>query len=139
VSSRTARLSLFVSIVASAGLAGCAAVPNLDAGAAGCQNAHGIGQPDVFITTPDASGNIVTTGTNMDVMPQLRGKGVAEAAALARGAGHTVVFNVKGTCWCAIPPGGTVTDQWYGEHGALWLWVEGVEPSGDPGFFGHGC
>jgi hypothetical protein len=133
-------VSLLLFVAASIAVGGCSAVPNLDAGGAGCQNARGIGRPDMINPTTDANGNMITTGgTNMNVLPQLRGKGVAEAALLARTAGHTVVFNVKGTCWCAIPAGGTVTDQWYGEHGALWLWVEGVEPSGDPGFLGHGC
>jgi hypothetical protein len=118
-------------------LGGCSLVPNLDDGSAGCSNMRGIGRPD---TTTDPNGNTVMTSlTNMNVMPELRGKSVAEAAVLARAAGHTVVFNVQGTCWCAIPAGGRVTDQWYGEHGALWLWVEGIEPSGDPGFLGHGC
>jgi hypothetical protein len=115
---------------ASAGISGCSMVPNMDAGSAGCQNARGIGRPQ------DLPGG----GTNMNVVPDLRGKGVAEAATLARSRGHTVVFNVQGTCWCVPPPGGTVTDQWYGEHGALWLWVEGLPaPTGDPGFLGYGC
>jgi uncharacterized protein YceK len=132
---------LVLLVIALATLAGCSSVPNLDGGNAGCNNARGIGRPDVVVNTADPNGDMVTTGTDMDVAPQLRGKTVAQAGALARAAGHTVVFRVEGdgSCWCVTPPGGTVTDQWYGEHGALWLWVVGAEPSGDPGFLGHGC
>jgi hypothetical protein len=123
--SGTTSLVLLVATVAIA----CSAVPNMDAGVAGCQNARGIGQP----------ATLQNGATDTDVMPELRGLTPAEAASIARSRGHTVVFNVQGTCWCVPPPGGTVGEQWYGQHGALWLWVDGLEPSGDPGFLGHGC
>lgn len=111
-------------------LPGCSAIPNMDSGSAACQNARGIGQPVVR-----ADGSI-----NQDVMPDLRGKTPAEAEAIAEERGHTVVFNVQGTCWCVPPPSGRVADQWFGEHGALWLWVEGFPPPSDqPPFQGWGC
>jgi hypothetical protein len=124
------QLPLVVLLASSVFLAGCSAVPNMDTGSAACQNARGIGRA---IDLPGG-------GSNMNVMPDLRGRTPAEARAIAVGRGHTVVFNVKAACWCVPPPGGTVTDQWFGEHGALWLWVDGFEPpSGDPPFRGWGC
>ena len=111
-------------------LSACSAIPNMDAGSAGCQNARGIGR-DV----PLADG-----GTNMAVVPELHGLSPAEAEVRAEGLGHTVVFNTGGSCWCVPPPGGRVTESWFGQHGALWLWVEGAPtPAGEPPFAGWGC
>ena len=111
-------------------LAGCSAVPNMDAGSAGCQNARGIGPP------PREG------PTDMAVMPHLHGKDPFEAGQLAVARGHTVVFNADGSCWCVPPPGGTVTESWWGQHGALWLWVDGYagpEKDRQPPFAGWGC
>jgi hypothetical protein len=108
-------------------LAACSSVPNMDAGSAGCQNATGIG-PVGSETVP--------------FKDELIGKGPAEAAAVAIGMGHTVVFNSGGDCWCVAPPQGQVTDAWFGQHGALWLWVDGVPAeltAGEPPFRGYGC
>jgi hypothetical protein len=115
-------------------LAACSGVPNLDAGSAGCSNARGIGP------TADQRGD--QQADDMAVMPDLHGRTPAEAAALGAAAGHTVVFNVDGECWCVPPPGGTVTKSWWGQHGALWLWVDGVDTADQPGeapFMGWGC
>jgi hypothetical protein len=122
------RLSLLIATAVL--LSACSAVPNMDAGSAGCQNARGIGR-DV----PLANG-----GTNMAVAPELHGLTPAEAKDRAESLGHTVVFNTGGSCWCVPPPGGKVTESWYGQHGALWLWVDGAPtPAGDPPFAGWGC
>jgi hypothetical protein len=116
-------------------LAACSGVPNLDAGMAGCSNARGIGPTaDQQEEGPQAD--------DMAVMPDLHGKTPAEAAALGAAAGHTVVFNVDGECWCVPPPGGKVSRSWWGQHGALWLWVDDLETGNRPGdapFMGWGC
>ena len=122
---RSVVLSLMAVVVA-----GCSAVPNMDAGSAGCQNARGIGP------WPGSG------PTDMAVMPDLHGKDPLEAGQLALSRGHTVVFNADGQCWCVPPPGGTITSSWWGQHGALWLWVDGyVGPERDrqPPFAGWGC
>jgi len=94
----------------------CSAVPNLDRGSMGCANAVGIGP----------------TGGRVPFAGLLIGKSPGEAAAVAVSQGHTVVFSVQaphyGECWCATPLGGQVKDAWWGEHGALWLLVEGFDP-----------
>ena len=99
--------------------AGCSLVPNMDHGSSGCQNAVGIGPRD-------ASGAHVAP-----VMPDLVGLGPRVAANLAVSRGPPVVFNVQipgyGECWCVPPPEGTVVDAWFGERGALWLMVDGVD------------
>jgi len=108
-------------------LAGCSQVPNMDAGSAGCQNARGIG-----VESNDAPA----------ILAQVHGLSAADAAAKMKAQGHTVVFNTGGDCWCVPPPGGRVTEAWFGQHGALWLWVDGVDPAltaGDPPFLGYGC
>jgi hypothetical protein len=114
-------------------IAGCGgvpifeAVPNMDAGSAGCQNARGIG-----VASNDAP----------DVLAVVKGKTPTEAAIAMRALGHTVVFNTGGDCWCVPPPSGKVTEAWFGQHGALWLWVDGTDPAltaGDPPFAGYGC
>jgi hypothetical protein len=101
-------------------LVGCSAltlVPNQDHGSSGCQNAHGIG--------PDGGEDEPPIGA------QLIGKTPAEAASIASSQGHTVVFNVQiegyGECWCVPPPEGKVIEAWWGQHGALWLMVDGVD------------
>jgi hypothetical protein len=102
----------------------------MDAGSAGCQNSRGIGR-DV----PLPGG-----GSNTAVMPDVHGMTPLQAKVVAEGRGHTVVFNADGSCWCIPPRGGRVTQSWFGQHGALWLWVDGFpKPSGDPPFNGWGC
>jgi hypothetical protein len=100
-------------------LAGCSLVPNQDPGTSGCSNAVGIGPRE-------------QTGVHVaPVMPDVVGKGPAEAAALAASRGQTVVFNVQipgyGECWCVAPPEGEVVDAWWTERGALMLMVDGVD------------
>jgi len=98
---------------------GCSAIPNLDRGSAGCQNAVGIGPT-----------NVTKFDTDKPVIEGVVGKPPVEAAAIARAMGHTVVFNVQipgyGECWWAPPPQGKVTTAWWGQHGALWLGADGV-------------
>lgn len=106
---------------------GCSGMPNMDAGGAGCQNARGIG-----------------TASNHEpaLLAMVEGKTALDAATTLAAAGHTIVFNTGGDCWCVPPPGGRVTDAWFGQHGALWLWVDGVDPAltaGEPPFLGYGC
>ncbi len=121
---------LVLLVTAAVLLSACSAVPNLDAGSAGCQNARGIG-----LDVPLADG-----GTNMAVLPEVHGLAPMAAKARAESLGHTVVFNTGGSCWCVPPPGGRVTESWFGQHGALWLWVEGAAtPAGAPPFAGWGC
>ncbi len=111
-------------------LAACSAVPNMDAGSAGCQNAAGIGR---VVDLADG-------GTDMAVMPDVHGKTPAAAGTIATERGHTVVFNADGACWCVPPPGGKVTQSWFSDRGALWLWVDGfTQPSGPAPFLGWGC
>lgn len=108
-------------------ISACSEVPNMDAGSAGCQNARGIG---------------VASDNAPAVLAQVEGLSAAEAAARMTSQGHTVVFNTGGDCWCVPPPGGRVTEAWFGQHGALWLWVDDVDPAltaGDPPFMGYGC
>jgi len=99
-------------------LAGCSAIPNMDP-SAGCQNARGIGPAGM------------APGVEEPVVEGVVDKSPAEAAAIARAMGHTVVFNVQipgyGECWCVPPPEGRVVTAWWGEHGALWLQVDGVD------------
>jgi hypothetical protein len=108
-------------------------VPNMDAGSAGCQRASGIGPTPA----PDEPAAIALPAS---VMPELHGKSPAQAKALAEAQGHTVVFNVEGACWCVAPPGGTVTESWWNQHGALYLRVSDFpSPAEDPPFLGWGC
>jgi hypothetical protein len=112
-------------------IAGCSelpyfeGMPNFDHGSAGCQNAVGIGPT-----------NITEFEFDKPVVDGVVGKSPIEAAAVARTMGHTVVFNVQipgyGECWCVPPPQGTVTTAWWGQHGALWLMVEGVSVGHTP-------
>lgn len=126
------RLKLEALLAASVALGGCSAVPNLDAGSAGCQNARGIG--------PRPADPAALQVTDMKAAPQMHGLTPADAASQARAAGHTVVFNTEGVCWCQPPPDGTVTESWWGQHGQLWLWVEGASvPNQEPPFLGWGC
>jgi hypothetical protein len=118
---------LVVMVVVAAMVAGCSQVPNMDAGSAGCQNAREIG-----VQSDDAP----------EVMAEVRGLSPADAARRLNSEGHTVVFNTGGDCWCVPPPGGRLTMAWFGQHGALWLWVDGVDPAltaGEPPFLGYGC
>lgn len=121
---------LLLLVAAMLAIGACAAVPNLDRGSMGCQNARGIGP---------AGGTVPFAGL-------LIGKSPGEAAAVAVAQGHTVVFNVQtpryGECWCATPPGGLVKEAWWGQHGALELMVEGSDPGHTPDeqpMFGWGC
>jgi len=119
--------SLIASLVGAALVAGCSLVPNMDSGSAGCQNARGIG-----VASNDAPA----------ILAQVQGMSAAEAMSTMSAQGHTVVFNTGGDCWCVPPPGGKVTEAWFGQHGALWLWVDGVDPAltaGEPPFKGYGC
>ena len=105
-------------------VAGCSMVPNMDHGTSGCSNAVGIGPTD---QTTKAAGVPAFAG--------VVGREPGDAAAVARGQGHTVVFNVQirgfGECWCVPPPEGTVTDAFWTQHGALMLMVEGVDEGHD--------
>ena len=113
---RTAWLLLTVAVW----LSGCSLVPNMDAGTSGCSNAEGIGPRD---QTVRAAGD--------DAMPELVGLAPDQAAAIAIGRGHTVVFNVPidgyAECWCVPPPEGTVQETFFTGRGALMLLVEGVD------------
>jgi hypothetical protein len=95
----------------------------MDHGSSGCQNARGIG--------PTAAAQGVQQLPGEPVVPGLADRTPAEAASIAGGMGHTVVFRVPidgyGECWCVPPPEGTVTEAWWGQHGALWLTIEGVD------------
>jgi hypothetical protein len=106
--------------VAVGGCSGLTFVPNQDHGSSGCQNARGIGQQDAEV----------------ELAPVLMGMSPAEAATTARSLGHTVVFNVQitgyGECWCIPPPEGEVVEAWYGQHGALWLMIDGVDEGHTP-------
>jgi hypothetical protein len=119
--------AMLASILCAIVFAGCSAIPNMDAGSAGCQNAVGIGQP---------------SDTAPAILAQVKGMTALEAGNRMRSQGHTVVFNTGGDCWCVPPPGGKVTEAWFGQRGALWLWVDGVDPAltaGEPPVMGYGC
>src|SRR6476660_9056225 len=90
-------------------VAGCSMVPNQDAGSSGCQNARGIG---------------IASNSEPTILAQVKGMTALQAGTLMAAQGHTVVFNTGGDCWCVPPPGGAVSEAWFGEHGALWLWVD---------------
>jgi hypothetical protein len=114
-------------------LAGCSALPGVEAGG-GCQRAVGIGPKGM------------TAGDAVPVVDGVVGKSAVEAAAIARAMGHTVVFNVQipgyGECWCVAPPMGEVVTAWWGQHGALWLQVDGVDlghTADDQPLLGWGC
>jgi hypothetical protein len=100
-------------------ITGCSAIPNMDVGSSGCQNARGIGPAGMAASDGEP------------VVADVVGKSPTEAATIARAMGHTVVFNVQipgyGECWCAPPPHGEVVQAWWGQHGALWLEVDGVD------------
>ena len=121
-------------------LAGCSAIPNLDSGSAGCQNATGIGP------VPEPGAVIVDAVNDVAFEPLLIGKSPSTAKAIATARGHTVVFNVQiegyGECWCEPPPEGTVASAWFNSHGALFLRVDGVDvghTADDQPFLGWGC
>jgi hypothetical protein len=121
------RGSLLTSLVGAALVVGCSAIPNMDEGSSGCQNARGIG---------------VASDSEPAILAQVEGMTAMEAGATMAAQGHTVVFNTGGDCWCVPPPGGKVTDAWFGDRGALWLWVDGVDPAltaGEPPSRGYGC
>jgi hypothetical protein len=120
---------LFLCLASAVVIGGCSLVPNLDAGSAGCSNAVGIGQPNVDAPVGD-----------------LVGLSPAQAATIAAGRGHTVVFNVQiegyGECWCAPPPEGTVTQGFFTGRGALMLMIDGVDEghtADNQPFTGWGC
>jgi hypothetical protein len=121
---------LGVCLVAALAVAACSAVPNLDRGSAGCNNARGNGPADGPVSFE----------------PLLIGKSPAEAASIAAERGHTVVFNVQipgyGECWCKPPPNGTVVHAWWNGRGALDLMIDGVDAGHDADhqpFLGWGC
>jgi hypothetical protein len=121
-------------------LAGCSAIPNLDNGSAGCQNATGIGP----IPTPGAP--MLDSAKDVAIEPLLLGKSPIAAEAIAQAQGHTVVFNVQiegyGECWCEPPPMGTVASAWFNAHGALFLGIDGVDvghTADNQPFAGWGC
>ena len=139
---RAARIT--VAVLALWLVAGCSAIPSLDNGSAGCQNAVGIGE--VPAPAADEPGNVVDAEPTPEIAPLLIGKSPAEAEALAHAQGHTVVFNVQiegfGECWCEPPPMGTVASAWFNSHGALFLGVDGVNvghTKDDQPFAGWGC
>lgn len=128
-------MKLAITLLALAFLcAGCSALPDLAMGSAGCQGARGIGPAGM------------APGVQEPVVAGVVGKSPAEAAAVAMAMSHTVVFNVQipgyGECWCTPPPMGTVSTAWWGQHGALWLMVDGVDvghTADDQPIRGWGC
>lgn len=132
--------SVMCTLLALWALAGCTAIPNLDHGSAGCQNAMGIGP------IPEPGAVMEDTANDIAIEPLLLGKSPGLAEAIAQAQGHTVVFNVQiegyGECWCEPPPEGTVTSAWFNSHGALFLGVDGVDvghTATDQPFAGWGC
>ena len=131
-------LSMLITVWA---LAGCSAIPNLDHGSAGCQNATGIGPVPAVRTALDRAG--------IELIGEHTRRGFSfggAVAALGKAQGHTVVFNVQiegyGECWCVPPPEGTVSSVWFNAHGALFLGVDGVDvghTANDQLFAGWGC
>ena len=73
----------------------------------------------------------MTTFDGEPVVAGVVGKSPVEAEAVATAMGHTVVFNVQipgsGERRCVPPPEGQVVSAWWGQHGALWLEVHGVD------------
>jgi hypothetical protein len=127
-SSRVGRLVL-LALMWMVLVSGCSLVPNMDAGSAGCSNARGIGAPGADAAVGD-----------------LVGLSPAQAATIAAGRGHTVVFNVQiegfGECWCAPPPEGKVTEGFFTGRGALMLMIDGVDvghTADQQPFMGWGC
>jgi hypothetical protein len=125
---RSQCLSVF--LVVTIAVAGCSAVPNLDRGTAGCQNAQGPGPQD----------------SSAPIERLLIGKSPVEAASIAAASGTRVVFSVQipgyGECWCTPPPNGTVVQAWWNGRGALYLMVDGVDAghtADNQPFFGWGC
>jgi hypothetical protein len=121
-------------------LAGCSAIPNLDNGSAGCQNATGIGP------IPPPGAVMLDTNNDVAIEPLLLGKSPIVAEAIAQAQGHTVVFNVQiegyGECWCEPPPMGTVASAWFNSHGALFLGIDDVDvghTADNQPFAGWGC
>jgi hypothetical protein len=121
---------LAMALVVAIAVGGCSAVPNLDRGTAGCNNARGDGPVDGALAFEKL----------------LIGKSPIEAASIAAERGHRVVFQVQipgyGECWCTPPPNGTVVRAWWNDHGALYLLVDGVDAGHDADhqpFLGWGC
>jgi len=136
---RVVRTALCIALALWA-LAGCSAIPNLDNGSAGCQNASGIGP----IPSPGAV--MLDSAKDVPIEPLLLGKTPIAAEAIAQAQGHTVVFNVQiegyGECWCEPPPMGTVASAWFNSHGALFLGIDGVDvghTADNQPFAGWGC
>jgi hypothetical protein len=107
--------ALFLAIA----LAGCSAVPNMDAIGSGCANRAGAGPRD----TADPPG-IPLDG--------IAGLTPAQAAAAAAAMGHVVVFRLNHTACVCIPPlgYGPITEGWWGSNGQLYLDLDGVTPQG---------
>jgi hypothetical protein len=114
---RAARVGTLVMILPLVAACGSLGIDN--AGSIGCQEAKGTGPAGM------------APGVDGPVIDGVVGTSPAEAATFARALGHTVVFNVQiagyGECWCVPPPEGTVAEAWWGQHGALWLGVDGVD------------
>ncbi len=76
------------------------------------------------------------------ILAQVEGLSAAEAWDKMTALGHTVVFDT-GNCWCVPPPSGKVAFAFFGQHGALHLMLDEVDPAllpgGDPPFLGYGC
>lgn len=122
---RVAPIGLSLALV----LAGCSAVPNMDATGSGCANRQGHGPRDEGGDPP---------GIPLD---GIAGLTPAEAVAAAAAIGHVVVFRQDHlSCVCIPPPGyGPVTDGWWGSRGQLYLELDNVTPQGQRLPDGSGC
>ena len=120
---------------------GCAAVPNLDQGGMGCQNAGDGRQHDGAPTDPGQplAGVEVVGRSAADVGRAATAKGLIvryhlDYATTGDGGGYA-------ECWCTPPTEGEVSEVFWGSNGQLFVVAHtGMKPGGrDQPTFGWGC
>jgi len=133
--------ALALSAVAIVVLAGCSAVPNLDQGGMGCQNA-GDGTPRSGNPTDPGqplAGVGVINWTPPDLGQIAEAKGLVvryhlDYATDANGGGYA-------ECWCTPPNEGRVSDVFWGSNGQLFIVASTDMKAGgrEQPTFGWGC
>jgi hypothetical protein len=119
----------------------CSAVPNLDQGGMGCQNAGDGVQRDGSPTDPGQplAGIAVVGRAPADVGREAEAKGLIvryhlDYATTNDGGGY-------GECWCTPPTEGQVSEVFWGSNGQLFVVAHAqMKPGGrDQPAFGWGC
>jgi hypothetical protein len=121
-------------------LMGCSAVPNLDHGGMGCQNA-GDGKPHEGNPTDPGqplAGVDVVGSAPADVGREAESRGLIVRYHLNYATGENTGY---AECWCTPPSEGRVSEVFWGSGGQLFVVAEtDAKPGGrDQPLFGWGC